>query len=506
MPLDPVTAVGLGAGTLQFIDFTAKPVGTGREIAQSVNGATVEYCDIEAIARSLIWLVGQVSDAKRSWDGAYWSERFRSAGDLEIDRLATGCEEVAAELLGALEALKIVGKRTVWRTTMQALKTVWIEGKISTIRTRLEDYRMGIHTALLVSLRERVDDITPNLLNALNKGQMVDKLKVDILRAIKLGQQPDSGLDVPREVSRGLKAMTDQERDVFFKAQILEQLRFLEQQDREHRIPEAHQRTFRWVFSTEEEQDDRSGNWSNFISWLEGDSDPLYWITGKAGSGKSTLVKFIVHNEQRASSLDRWSGGLPVVTARFYFWNSGTETRMSQEGLLRSILHDALSQRPSLVPKVLARRWQHSQLFGSDLRPWEPEELSQAFKTLVATAGEDGFRVCIFVDGLDEFDGDHWELIELFKLAISFTNVKACLASRPWAVFEEAFMHRPSLRLEVMTYPQHRRLRRPELPEQLGFHGSQAARARVLRHPNRKHCEEVLRRLPMGDAGRAIFA
>ncbi|KAL8350112.1 hypothetical protein RB601_001392 [Gaeumannomyces tritici] len=126
---------------------------------------------------------------------------------------------------------------------------------------------------------------------------------------------------------------------------------------------------------------------------------------------------------------------------------------MSQEGLPRSILHDALSQRPSPVPKILARRWQRSQLFGSDLRPWEPEELSQAFETLVATAGEDGFRVCLFVDGLDEFDGDHWELIELFKLAISFTNVKACLASRPWAVFEEAFMHRPSLRLEVMTYP-----------------------------------------------------
>ncbi|TLD14090.1 uncharacterized protein PgNI_03108 [Pyricularia grisea] len=60
MPLDPVTAVGLGAGILQIIDFTTKLVDAGREITQSLNGATVEHCDIEAVTRSLVLLLRQV--------------------------------------------------------------------------------------------------------------------------------------------------------------------------------------------------------------------------------------------------------------------------------------------------------------------------------------------------------------------------------------------------------------------------------------------------------------
>ncbi|KAH6962653.1 hypothetical protein BKA56DRAFT_679438 [Ilyonectria sp. MPI-CAGE-AT-0026] len=38
-------------------------------------------------------------------------------------------------------------------------------------------------------------------------------------------------------------------------------------------------------------------------------------------------------------------------------------------------------------------------------------------------------------------------------MAISFRNVKACLSSRPWVVFEEAFLHDPSLELQDLTYP-----------------------------------------------------
>lgn len=78
---------------------------------------------------------------------------YSSASDVEINRLATGCEVVAAELLEALDGLRLGGKKTTWRSMIQALKTVRSEGKISTVRARLEEYRMGIHTALLVSLR-----------------------------------------------------------------------------------------------------------------------------------------------------------------------------------------------------------------------------------------------------------------------------------------------------------------------------------------------------------------
>lgn len=34
------------------------------------------------------------------------------------------------------------------------------------------------------------------------------------------------------------------------------------------------------------------GRWNDFVAWLE-EGDGLYWIAGKAGSGKSTLMKYI---------------------------------------------------------------------------------------------------------------------------------------------------------------------------------------------------------------------
>ena len=164
-------------------------------------------------------------------------------------------------------------------------------------------------------------------------------------------------------------------------------------------------------------------------------------------------MKYIVHNPFCKQYLKLWARNLPIVIARFYFWSAGDEDQKSQEGLLGSILHDALSQRPEEIPKVLAKCWSRSLLFGLDFRAWTFSELVEAVNNLVARANGN-FKLCLFIDGLDEFEGDHEELIDLFRRAVSLPHVKACVSSRPWVVFEEAFIHRPSLMLEHLTYPE----------------------------------------------------
>jgi hypothetical protein len=54
---------------------------------------------------------------------------------------------------------------------------------------------------------------------------------------------------------------------------------------------------------------------------------------------------------------------------------------------------------------------------------------------------------CFFVDGLDEFFGKPADLIDYLKSVAVLLNVKLCVASRPWPVFEDAFDQCPSLRL-----------------------------------------------------------
>lgn len=59
--------------------------------------------------------------------------------------------------------------------------------------------------------------------------------------------------------------------------------------DRETSIAPAHAKTFQWMFERDAEH---QIHWVDFRQWLESESK-LYWITGKAGSGKSILMKFI---------------------------------------------------------------------------------------------------------------------------------------------------------------------------------------------------------------------
>jgi hypothetical protein len=65
---------------------------------------------------------------------------------------------------------------------------------------------------------------------------------------------------------------------------LLRSLRFPLMDDRHFEIPEAHERTFRWIFEPSEET---HREWSNFVEWLER-GDGLYWINGKAGASKAS--------------------------------------------------------------------------------------------------------------------------------------------------------------------------------------------------------------------------
>jgi hypothetical protein len=237
---------------------------------------------------------------------------------------------------------------------------------------------------------------------------------------------------------------------------LLTSLRYSGMKDREGRVSEAHQSTFRWLF-----KDNNNDKWTNYKDWLESDSK-LYWITGKAGSGKSTLMKYICYPVESMEGLDpaprcreyltKWSGDKHLVIASFYFWNSGIQMQMTQRGLLTSLLHKILEQCPELAPLACPNRWETLCLFGDDPQDWEEQELRDALRRAMRNVSQLDATVALFVDGLDEFHGKPEELISLFQDILNFPNVKICVASRPWVEFQDAFKHKPSLMLEYLTY------------------------------------------------------
>lgn len=125
---------------------------------------------------------------------------------------------------------------------------------------------------------------------------------------------------------------------------------------------------------------------------------------------------------------------------------------MTQKGLLLSLLHQILRQASELIPSISPTRWEALCLFGDDNRELTEAELHQMLRSVIKVLS-DSSRICLLADGLDEFNGSHEDLICLFKELIVNPNTKVCVSSRPWVVFEDEFKHKPSLKLQDLTYP-----------------------------------------------------
>lgn len=226
---------------------------------------------------------------------------------------------------------------------------------------------------------------------------------------------------------------------------ILRTLSFSQLHDRELAIPEAHRRTFEWIFDSD------PNTKTSFVEWLRAENG-IFWIKGKAGSGKSTLMKFITEHPTADRHLRRWASLTGprenLVTARYYFWSPGIPIQKSHEGLLRALLLQILSKRPYLIEKVCEDRW--SAAYAESFTPWTWSRLLKAMIALSqqkagpkSPAPGSSLRICLFIDGLDEYEGDHTELTNLLFQISKSPNVKICTSSRPWLEFSDAFDSSP---------------------------------------------------------------
>lgn len=232
--------------------------------------------------------------------------------------------------------------------------------------------------------------------------------------------------------------------------EILKWLDFRQRTWRFNEIDPAYRRTFEWIFKS---PDDRSDvKWSNLASYLAAqDIDTAYFINGKAGSGKSTLMKFASHHPATINALNHWNKDEQhkILVFDFYFWNLGTSLQKSHVGLLRSLLHRVLSRYPRLIPEVLPdilRLWE----------TWKQKdeptylELKVALDLLLARSAS-FLKLCLFVDGIDEYDGDHQDMCLYLRNLASSPNVKLVVSSRPLNAPMQAFQGCPSLRLQDVT-------------------------------------------------------
>jgi len=253
-------------------------------------------------------------------------------------------------------------------------------------------------------------------------------------------------------LSGRLSTVTEDAQIMATQTKLLDSLYFSRIEERRERIPEAHKQTFKWIFGGIKED---GTWWDHFVHWLEDQvvRENVFWVSGKAGSGKSTLMRFLDNNDATKYHLRNWAGTKKLLVASCFFWKSGTSIQKSLSGLLRSLLHQLLSQDQDLAASVDPWRWRALYLGSSRLDDWTDIELKKAFDRFIASAYQNS-RIALFVDGLDELDGNdeqQQDLIDLFIRVASCPDVKICVSSRPWNIFQDSFAEYPKLRLELLT-------------------------------------------------------
>ncbi|KAM7203885.1 hypothetical protein V8F33_001856 [Rhypophila sp. PSN 637] len=193
--------------------------------------------------------------------------------------------------------------------------------------------------------------------------------------------------------------------------------------ERKSRVSKAHDTTFRWIFDK-----NISGPWDSFNAWLKSE-EQVYWISGKPGSGKSTLMKYLVDHDTTKELLQEWDPAVSILS--FFLWNSGDKLQKSVQGLICALLSQILQPDEELICTLLAG--DPGLLEKRTYNDWSDDELEVLLAKAIMTK-EGPFSII--------------KLLETLEIK---TNAKLCLSSRPEAEFQDALRKRRTLRLEDLT-------------------------------------------------------
>ncbi|ORY10262.1 hypothetical protein BCR34DRAFT_602241 [Clohesyomyces aquaticus] len=448
--MEALAAVGLAGNIVQFVDFTYKLFNEAASIHSSQSGLRKGAQDLEVVSQDLKSLCTKLSRN----EGVHLPTR-NTAPQSALENLARNCLHTAEELLSVIARLK-VNRNSRWSSFRAALASISKTSEVEALEKTLDGYRMQ----MILQLQAMQSDSTSTIFDLLDRltrqseqvsvdltGQ-ISSLKEDVqqtLVALERGLERRNDLIVsptqsrdetmesisPIDASALGRSLANCEKygtKIMAYLAVLDSLTFDQMDFRHSSIHKAHERTYEGVFE------------NKIVKWLRS-RDLLYWVSGKPGSGKSTLMKYIVGNVHTPAHLRHAIKGQEPIIASYFFWVNGTPLQRSQEGLLQSLLYEIFRQSPESIELALPKTWMSFNTTirrgQSDRYMWKLSELLAVFHRLVSSAVT-AARLCVFIDGLDEYGGDHDDLVDTIR-CLNDMQIKICVASRPWNVFAEAY-------------------------------------------------------------------
>lgn len=422
---EAMTALSIAATTVQFVDFSLKILSFYKEIRKSTKNATEANTEIESSVEKL-------QEYQKRLKPFTPGQGVSQEDVATIENARQECNETAGKILKVLQDLK-PKKRWFGKIAWAAWRTHRAEAKIQSLEKKLKGRN--------ARFREALTDVTWERVFHMLKEQE-DLLQNRLLPEVKqMYNDNRAAHSITHHQLEKARITTDQK-------DFLRKLSFPGMSQRHESIEPPAIGTYEWIFADDSSSDDSSLQQEfggKFMQWLSSD-EKVFWISGKAGSGKSSLMAFIESHRSFEKGLKHWSKGRSLTVLTFFFWRPGLDLQKSITGLLRSLLHQLLTKKPSAIDKVCAN---DPALRYSD---WTEGRLSRVLSEVLDLYQHADECIFFLIDGLDEFEGDYSKLLRVILPIKLRSNVRICLSSRPLNVIQQSLQTYATIRLEDLNY------------------------------------------------------
>ncbi|KAJ3548579.1 hypothetical protein NM208_g939 [Fusarium decemcellulare] len=487
--------LGTASAVLQVISFACDVAGACKRV---YDGKPTADDDLEEHAQRMSDAVSRIQTRCETLAKSQSSNDHTKLSDIAED-----CSAAARELESEVRFVTGLHKKgNLLRAAHAALRASSHRKKIDRLEISLSRCRQVMEIEMMAHLCSQSDAIeiqqrdgfrdiemdVQNLVVRISQGhtKLEDLIKSenDVTREVIAQETVKASGAINEHVTAEFQALSaNTEAKARYKT-FLQGLKFPEMNQRYNDLMSSHNASFNGVFASYKEMISKENDikgprkknneetrsrelgrreidqvWAEFVNWLQS-SDSLFCIRGKPGSGKSTLVKFIIDNKTTKQLLSHWNSNAAIIS--HFFWKIGSSSQNSIKGLLCSLVYRSLDGNREIAEQVLDR-FPHLST-NTHYNDWSTEDLRTVLYFILEN---DTRHLCIFIDGLDEIcnrDG-LTKLTQTIEEILKFPRIKMCVATRPETLVMSWLkkMNVPGILLEDLTRPDMRTFVQKEL-------------------------------------------